>query len=71
MITIICDMCGDKICRQEHLITVEFNHPHAIDTLGLGSGFNTEKHLCVTCATRLLNWMQAQLEKGGIDSEDR
>ena len=63
MVTVTCDMCGEKLNAVNNLVNVEFTYDGLI-ALGRGSFHNTEKQLCITCATRLLNWVENQLEKG-------
>lgn len=67
MITITCDMCGEELSRINNLVEVELTY-NGIVTMGRGGFHDAKKQLCVTCATRLLNWMQARLEEGGVDN---
>ena len=62
MITVTCDMCGEKLnISNEVKLELEYE---GLTTLS-GCGFKPKhKQLCVNCATRLLLWIDNQLEKG-------
>lgn len=66
MITTTCDMCGAKLhsLNNEVDLHLEYNGVHYLGANGFRS---TNKQLCVTCATRLLNWIDSQLEKGDAE----
>ena len=62
MITVTCDMCGKKLHINDK-VELELSY-EGLSTFG-GYDFRPKhKELCVTCATRLLNWIENQLEKG-------
>lgn len=63
MITVTCDMCGKKIPTHVDLVDVNFEY----NGMRLGEFRTKQRNLCITCATRLVNWVDAQLEKGGAE----
>lgn len=59
MITITCDMCGEKLDTEQ--VELELSYDGGIT---LGDVFaNKHRNLCPKCATRLVNWIDSQLEK--------
>lgn len=62
MITVTCDMCGEKLSSFNE-VTLELGY-EGLSTLSGCSFEPKHKQLCVTCATRLLLWIDNQLEKG-------
>lgn len=65
MITITCDMCGEKLNTLTNRVDLIFDADDLIIPRSMGNTFrSTKKQLCVACATRLLNWIGNQLEKG-------
>jgi hypothetical protein len=63
MITVTCDMCGEKL-NPFNSIDLEFTYD-GVPTLDNVLFNGIKKQLRVACATRLLNWIQAQVEKDG------
>lgn len=61
MITVTCDMCGEKLNPVVNSIDLKFSY-EGLPTLARVSFAGIKKQLCVGCATRLLNWIQAQSE---------
>lgn len=61
MITVTCDMCGEKLNPFNNSIDLEFSY-EGVSTLARASFAGIKKQLCITCAIRLLNWIQAQSE---------
>ena len=59
MITVTCDMCGEKLDIDK--VELELNYEGLV-TLGGYSFKPKHKQLCVTCATRLVNWIDNQEE---------
>ena len=66
MITVTCDMCGEKLNPLNDSIDLEFTF-EGLPTLVRCSFNGIKKQLCITCATRLLNWVENPLEKGGAE----
>ena len=63
MITVTCDKCGKKLNINDE-VNLEMSY-EGLSTLG-GYDFRPKhKQLCVSCATRLLNWIENQVEEGG------
>jgi hypothetical protein len=62
MITVTCDMCGEKLNRADNQVDLSLEY-EGIVTLGNGGFRSTRKQLCTTCATRLVNWIDNQLEE--------
>ena len=59
MITITCDMCGKKLNKLNDKVDVEVSYSGILPLCG--TCFRPqEKQLCITCATRLLNWIENQ-----------
>ena len=64
MITVTCDMCGEKINSPLDEVILDLRTDD--DTYSIiGKGFRpARRQLCYSCATRLVNWIDNQLEKG-------
>ena len=60
MILITCDMCGNKLLKHNTVnIEIEYDGPRAlVDGL-----CNNKRQLCMTCVTRLNNWIDDCLDK--------
>lgn len=63
MITVTCDMCGETL-NINNQVELELTYEGLI-TFGGYSFRHQHKQLCVSCTTRLLNWIDNQLAKGG------
>ena len=62
MITVTCDMCGEKIKSPLDEVKVDLTG-HDFMTIA-GRHFETiERQLCISCATRLVNWIDNQQGK--------
>lgn len=63
MITVTCDKCGE-ILNINNRVDLELNY-EGLSTFG-GYPFKPQhKQLCVTCAIRLLEWIDDRVEEGG------
>ena len=63
MITTTCDMCGEVLNQTIDEVELELNY-NGLLTLNRCGFRPAKRQLCVSCATRLVNWIDNQLEKG-------
>lgn len=61
MITVTCDMCGTKLNKATNEVELELNYD-GLWTIGNGGFRPVNKQLCISCATRLVNWIDNQEE---------
>ena len=59
MIKVTCDMCGEELSTATNEVELKLNYDGLI-TLCQGGFRPAERQLCITCATRLLNWIDNQ-----------
>lgn len=59
MITITCDMCGEKLNPINNQVELCIQYD-GIQVLGDTFFRSKQKQLCVACATRLVNWIENQ-----------
>lgn len=59
MIKVTCDMCGEELSTATNEVELKLNYDGLI-TLCQGDFRPAERQLCITCATRLLNWIDNQ-----------
>lgn len=62
MITVTCDMCGEKVHTATNKVELSLEY-EGIIILGKGGFRSTRRQLCDTCATRLVNWIDNQLNE--------
>lgn len=60
MIKVYCDMCEKPIDYNVDGVNLNFNNYGVID---FKSKWISEKHLCIACATRVLNWINNECGK--------
>ena len=63
MITVTCDKCGEKLNKMTNQVELSIEYEGLL-ALNRACFRDTHKQLCVSCATRLVNWIDNQLEKG-------
>ena len=68
MITITCDMCGEELNKITNEVSLQLTY-EGLQILGTFAFRSKEKNLCISCATRLLNWIDNQLEKKRGDND--
>ena len=64
MVTVTCDMCGKRISSLVSQVDLQFTYSGVYPERFK----NDSKQLCDVCANRLINWMDNQTEKGGVDN---
>lgn len=64
MVKVTCDMCGKELDILDRVdLHIDTECPcYLLGDITFHS--DKEKHLCRKCATRLVNWINNQLEKG-------
>lgn len=55
MVKVFCDMCGREIDYEVDGASMDFNH---YGIVAFKSSFSAEKQLCVSCATRVCNFVE-------------
>lgn len=60
MFKVYCDMCGKRIDPDIDGVNLNFNHYGVVD---FTSKWMAEKQLCISCATRVCNWINNEREK--------
>lgn len=55
MIKVFCDMCGREIDYEVDGVNMDFNH---YGVVSFKSTFSAEKQLCLSCATKVCNFVE-------------
>lgn len=63
MITITCDMCGEKLTGFRDTVEVDMEYD-TILPLSISDFRPTKKQLCVTCANKLIDYIDNQAKEG-------
>lgn len=68
MVKVFCDMCGREIGYEVDGVNMDFNH---YGVVAFKSSFSAEKQLCISCATRVCNFVENGAKMGGGDPDGR
>lgn len=60
MVKVFCDMCKREIDYDVDGVNLDFSH---FGVVKFNHEWKNEKQLCVSCAVRVCNWIESQIEK--------
>lgn len=67
MVKVFCDMCGREIDYEVDGVNLDFNHYGVVK---FKSPFSAEKQLCLSCASKVCNFVEnGAIKNGGSDNE--
>lgn len=67
MVKVFCDMCGREIDYEIDGVNLDFNHYGVVN---FKSSFSAEKQLCLSCASKVCNFVENGAIKNRGDSDE-